>query len=86
MQSAIIVQQYFHQNSVSGINIRADLSFFQSNAIYCDESYYSIYNTPILGIGKEYGQFQFENVIESYVKRNCMYKKLYQLISKIFIF
>lgn len=49
----------------------ADLLFFQSSALHCDEKHYNFYDRPIIGSEGGYSDFQLNNLMEKYFERNC---------------
>lgn len=73
MQSAIIFQQNFQQKYVSHFLVRADLSFYQTSVLNCDETHFNFYNYPVISTEMEQ-EFDVDNIFKSYLERNCEYK------------
>lgn len=73
MQSLIIFQHNFHQKIVKELQVKGILTFSQSSALNCDGDYYSFYDTPLIEDGNDHKKFEFENFLEKYLERNCMY-------------
>lgn len=74
MQSAIIFQHYFHENTVTEFKVIADLGFSQRSVLNCDEDTYNFYNYPLLNSKLEEGRFEVGDIVENYLGRNCKYK------------